>query len=424
MKSTKASILFVVLLLMLVPGCEQMFNFFEIKKLNGSFQSAELPKFNPKDWLSGNFQHKMTAWQNENFGFRNILVRLRNQIGFSLYKKSYANCVVVGKNDFLLDQTYIDAYNGKDFVGENEIEKRVQNFELLAQKLKERNKHLIIVLAPGKASFYHEYIPDKDLKALSQTNHSTFLKELKNSNLHFIDFKSWFDTLKPTHPYTLFPKNGIHWSSYGALIAADSLTKKISDVLGYKIPNAIIENVEWKNELIEVDQDVGLGMNLLFGPKNDPMPYPTFDFKKIDNSKKPNVLMVGDSYCWTFPLGYLKDNCFESFNYAYYNQELHELGKNAVPMAEVDLNALLEKTDLVILLSTDANLDEFDWNFSSQALETYTKQKANLLAETIKNIEADSTWFALVKQKALDKKISVDSMLTLDALHVLNSMNQ
>lgn len=405
---------------MLVPGCEQMFNFFEIKKLNGSFQSAEFPKVSVQDWLSGNFQHKMTAWQNENFGFRNILVRLRNQIGFSLYKKSYANCVVVGKNDFLLDQTYIDAYNGKDFVGENEIAKRVQNFELLAQKLKEKNKHLIIVLAPGKASYYHEYIPDKDLKVLSQTNHSTFLKELKNSNLHFIDFKSWFDTLKPIHPYTLFPKNGIHWSTYGALIAADSLTKKISDVLGYKIPNAIIENIEWKNELVEVDQDVGLGMNLLFGPKNDPMPYPKFEFKKIDNSKKPNVLMVGDSYCWTFPLGYLKHNCFESFNYAYYNQELHELGKNAVPMAEVDLNALLEKSDLVVLLSTDANLDEFDWHFSENVLESYTHQKAMLLEETKRNIRSDSNWFALIKQKAMDKKIPVDSMLMLDAMHVIN----
>jgi len=420
LKPSKVQLFFILLLLMLVPSCEQKLNLFEIKKLDGSFVSAELPKFSIDNWLSGSFQQKMTAWQNENFGFRNIFVRLRNQLGFLLYKKSYANCVVVGKDDYLLDQTYIDAYNGKDFVGESEIEKRIRNFELLAAHLKQENKHLIIALAPGKASFYHEYIPDKDLINIKKTNHSVFLEKLKTSNLNYIDFKSWFDTLKPKHLYNLFPKNGIHWSTYGAFIAADSLTKKISSVLGYKIPSPILEKIEWRENLFDVDQDVGLGMNLLFGPRNDVMPYPIYTFGKIEETRKPNVLMVGDSYCWTFPLGDLKDNCFQSFNYSYYNQELHELGKTAIPMANIDIKQLVEKSDLIILLSTDANLDEFDWHFTENFLEAHHHQKALLLEETKRNIRNDSNWFALIKQKAADKKIPVDSMLTMDALHVIN----
>ncbi len=409
---------------MFIPACEQTLNYFKIEKLNGSYQKTESPAFSFGDWLSGSFQKQMGQWQNENFGFRNILVRLHNQIGFDFYKKSYANFVVVGKNNYLLDQTYIDAYNGKDFIGENNIKNKVNNFEIFNDYLLENNKKLLIILAPGKASFYPEFIPDEDLKNKSTTNHHIFVKQFSKTKIDYIDFKTWFDTIKHTQPYTLFPKNGIHWSTFGALIAADSLLKKSAALLGYEISRPVIQKVEWKNNLADVDQDVGLGMNLLFGPKNDSMPYAQFSFSKVNETKKPKVLIVGDSYCWTLPLAEMKNNSFANLNFLYYNKELHPFGNAMIPIENVNITELLTQTDLVILLSTDANLNEFDWGFATNIISSINNEKNEILKTTIFNIKNDVNWFKLIKQKAKDKQISIDSMLYLDALHVLNSMEK
>lgn len=424
MKSIKSILFFIILIFLFIPACEQTLNYFKIKKLNGSYQKTESPQFSFTQWVSGDFQKQMGQWQNENFGFRNLLVRLHNQIGFDFFKKSYANFVVVGKNNYLLDQSYIDAYTGRDFIGENSIKNKVKNFELFEHYLGEKNKKLVIVFAPGKASFYPEFILDKDLKNKSTTNHSIFLKHLAKTNINYVDFKTWFDTLKYTQTYTLFPKNGIHWSTYGAMLAADSLLKISSSILGYEISKPIIEKVEWKNDLADVDQDVGLGMNLLFGPKNDSMPYPKFSFSKTNETKKPKVLIVGDSYCWTLPLAEMKSNSFENLNFLYYNKELHPFGNAMIPIEKVNIMELLAQTDLVVLLSTDANLNEFDWNFTTNMISKFTSEKNEILKTTIINIKNDHNWFELIKQKAKDKQISIDSMLYLDAMYVLNLKNK
>ena len=407
-----------------MPACEQAFNFFNVRKLNGSYPITERPKPTINGWFSGNFQKLLGQWQNEKFGFRNILVRLHNQVGFSFYNKPYANYVVISKNNYLLDQTYIDAYTGKDFIGELNIKNKVNNFELLQNYLVSQNKKLLLVFAPGKASFYNEYIPDKDLINKSTTNHKVFVEQLAKTNVNFIDFKTWFDKLKTTQPYTLFPKNGIHWSYYGAVLAADSLLKKTSNILGYEVAKPVIEKVEWRKNLFEVDQDVGLGMNLLFGPENDSMPYPVFSFSKVASAKKPKVLMVGDSYCWTFPLLEINKNAFEGLNFVYYNKELNVFDNDVIHLKKINTMEVLAQSDLVIILSTDANLNEFDWNFSSQVLNHLKIQKDAILKETMYNIKNDSNWFKLIQQKAKDKKISVDSMLYLDALYVLENMKK
>lgn len=424
MKSIKSILLFLVLISLFIPACEQFFNYFKIKKLNGSYQITEKPQFLFTNWFSGDFQKQMGKWQNENFGFRNLLVRTHNQIGFELYNKSYANFVVVGKENYLLDQTYIDAYTGRDNIGANKILNKVKDFEKFDNYLNGLNKKLLLVFAPGKASFYHEFIPDKYLKDITTTNHSMYVKYLAESKINYIDFKTWFDLLKSKSPNALFPKNGIHWSTYGALLAADSLLKYSSKVIGYDISKPMIEKLEWKYELQDVDQDVGLGMNLLVGPKNDSMPYPKFRFSKNENVKKPRVLLIGDSYCWTMPLAEMNANSFESLNFVYYNKELHPFGKEMVPMDKVNTADLLASSDIVIILSTDANLNEFDWNFTSSILNNFDNEKVQLINSTVSQIRNDSNWFKLVKQKAMEKNISLDSMLYLDALYVINSMKK
>jgi hypothetical protein len=149
-----------------------------------------------------------------------------------------------------------------------------------------------------------------------------------------------------------------------------------------------------------------------------------FSFSKVASAKKPKVLMVGDSYCWTFPLLEINKNAFEGLNFVYYNKELNVFDNDVIHLKKINTMEVLAQSDLVIILSTDANLNEFDWNFSSQVLNHLKIQKDAILKETMYNIKNDSNWFKLIQQKAKDKKISVDSMLYLDALYVLENMKK
>jgi hypothetical protein len=77
-------------------------------------------------------------------------------------------------------------------------------------------KQVLVILAPGKASYFPEFIPD-EMATITKlnTNYEGYKAELKESTVPFIDAHQWFRNMKDTSRYPLFPKCGIHWSKYG-----------------------------------------------------------------------------------------------------------------------------------------------------------------------------------------------------------------
>ncbi|MDP1727525.1 MAG: hypothetical protein Q8M15_12135 [Bacteroidota bacterium] len=424
MKTFKHKLFIFVMVILLLPVIQQVLHFCKVAPLNGDYKKAEKPEISFANWFKSEYQIKEVNWQNEYFGFRNILVRLHNQVGYVIYKKPYANQVVFGKNGFLFAQNYIDAFTGKDFIGETAIGAKLQKIKLVTEILKRKNISMLCVLAPGKASFFHEFIEDKDASIKGRTNYSVYAKLLKDSNIPYIDFKQWFDTLKVKQTHFLFPKNGIHWSSYGAILAADSLIKKIGEMRNIDIPKLIIDRVVLKDELSETDNDVGRGMNLLVGPKTYPMPYAEYHFENDRNKTKPRVIVVADSYYWTLPTFEMREKSFNGVNFLYYNKELHPTGPEMIPMSKVNLKELILNTDMVVLLCTDGNLSGFDWNFSQNVFDLFNGEYIQRLKETKTRIQKDAAWFKLIQKKAIARKISTDSMLQIDAMFVIEEENK
>ena len=60
---------------------------------------------------------------------------------------------------------------------------------------------LIFVFAPGKASVYPEYIPDEYFKQRKKTtNYDILVREMKNNNVAFIDFKDYLISKNISEP--------------------------------------------------------------------------------------------------------------------------------------------------------------------------------------------------------------------------------
>lgn len=425
--------LFAVLLLMLfLPIIQQNFNLIEIQPLNGTVKSSKDADFKKDLWFSNDYQEKKEAYLNSNFGFRNFLVRLNNQVAYQFFNKANANGVIVGKEDYLYEESYINAYTGKDFIGEDSIRNSVNRLKFISDTLRKLDKQLIVVFAAGKASYYPEYIPDKYLKGRQdKTNYKLFSEYTKKENLNVIDFNKWFMDNRNKSRYPLYPQHGIHWSTYGTVLAADSLIKKIEQLRNIDAPNLTFTGVNMEQPH-NVDYDIGDGMNLLYNLNGFDVAYPKMNMVVTENKVKPKVLVISDSFYWgMYNLGIA--NCFQNDHFWYYNKQVFpESNVKETTVEQQDFTSVIANHDVIVIMATEATLRGIGWGFIERAdqyfkgndlvKKKYTSPEyAQRVKEFVKYIKTQPKWMADVEDRADEKNISVDSALVLEAIwHVDN----
>jgi hypothetical protein len=436
--------LFVMLCL---PGLQRWLNLSEERALDGySPRVAENPDFTNSGWLSGTYQQQKEDWLNEHFGYRNTLLRLHNQIGYSWWNHSYTNAVVVGRDGYLFDQKYINAWNGSDFLGEEKIAVQVKKLAQVQQQLAELGTTVVVVLAPGKGSFFNSYIRGDDAKVKGETNYDAYLKHFKTLGINHIDGRNWFASWRKTSQYPLFPKCGIHWSTYSATLVTDSLNRYIGSLRGTVLAPLVIDKMIISDSVSLTDSDVGRGMNLLFEQEGFQMAYPVYHFDRSKSTEQPSLLAIGDSYYWTHDPGRFNRNVYSSTDFYYYNRDWHPIGEAQRKVNPREAFQQAMSHDVVVIYCTDANLPEFGWGFIEQVYEQLKisprlpemKQKplktglSTSFAQTIPadvsqmmiSIRSDESWFAAIKAKALQKGISADSMLYLDAKFMIDEQKK
>tara|TARA_Y100001954_G_C15785371_1_gene592184 strand:- start:371 stop:1522 length:1152 start_codon:yes stop_codon:yes gene_type:complete len=369
----KRIILLSVLFLMFIPMIEQKFLFFNHEPLDGSFIRAEKPVFSIDSWFHGNYTQVQEKYLNENFGFRNWFVRLYNQLQYKLYNHANANSVIIGKKKYLYEEDYISAYLGRDFIGDSVIRKKVNKLQKISDTLKTKDIDLIVVLAPGKGSFYPEYIPEKYSPNIkTKTNYEVYKKIMQEHELHILDFHSWFLSMKSLGKHPLFPKTGIHWSKYGEFLAADSLIKYIRSISKKPFHSKFeLIKINSGEIILKGDEDIEKGMNLLFDISDLRMGYPEF-ITKIDSNSNLKALTIADSYYWgMFNFG-LSKHFFNNGQFWFYNKEVFpDSYDNPTYVEDISIKKSVENNDIIIILATDANLSKFAFGFIDQLYDEY-----------------------------------------------------
>ncbi len=191
-----------------------------IKPLAGAYARVEWPRADWNLWFSGEFQKQCEKYIEQNIGFRSFFVRFKNQVDYTIFDVSNSPKIVVGKAGYLYEQSYIDAYLGRDFAGIEALEKMVSQAKALQMALKLRGVDLMIVLVPGKAAFYPEFIPVRYASVKKRmTNYEYFKKRFQEEGINYLDLYAEFVSMKQASKYDLYPKYGMHWSNYGAALA-------------------------------------------------------------------------------------------------------------------------------------------------------------------------------------------------------------
>jgi hypothetical protein len=350
------------------------FQLLEVEPLQGSYGMVDDPAISKASWFDGSYQEQEALYINQNFGFRSTFVRSYNQWYFSRYNQARANGVIIGKEDYLYEFNYIAAALGRDYIGEEAIADKVYKLNAVSKILHEKDIKIMVLLAPGKGSFYSEFIPDiYEPERLSITNYDTYKKKLDEANIKVLDMHQWFMDMKGKTEYPLFPKTGIHWSKYGEVLVLDSLVKYINALdMDKRVATIIPGESAPSKRVLDTDDDIERGMNLLFDIPDLAMGYTPFE-TVVDSTQTPaKVLSVADSYYWGLHNWGVSKHIFNDGQFWFYNEQIYP-DVNGIPLkvSEVDLKAEVEKNDVILLLSTDANLYRFAFGFIDQLYAAY-----------------------------------------------------
>jgi hypothetical protein len=404
-----------IVLLLALPGIQMMTGLFREKPLNGAFTLAEKPAFTVESWMDGNFQSEAEQYMKDRAGFRNFLVRLQNEVTYSLFNEAHAEGAVVGKAGQLYEYDYIRAWLAEDYPGDSFADKKLIRLKYMQEYLKrEKGIDLVLVFEPGKASFYPEFIPDQYVKQKSGlSSYERFRDKAKEYGVDFIDFQQYFLELKQNSQYPLFPKYGTHWSVYGMHFAADSLLRFIEQRRGIHLTRATVGSVQYSTLPLETDDDVLKTMNTLIRRHDVTLAYPRYSFDTIHPGYKPMILAVADSYYWNIFNTDIPKYVFANQAYWYFNSQVYpDYYLDKTTTKDLNLKKEVEKQQVIFLMVTERFVHKFDWKLIDQLCDIYAPPYfKDPVYQNINNIMQVEDWYNDIIDKSIKKKKPLEETL-------------
>lgn len=328
----------------------------------------------------GSYQTYLNEKWEESFPGKKMLLKIRNQMLYSLFQESPNSNVVIGKDGYLYEPAYIyfetQAYAPSS---EEYFENLGCNLRELNKKLEKNGKELYVFITPSKAHFYKDYIPSRymfldDEDAYSYTNYTKLLEELEKNNINYYDSVAFIEENLNSGilEAPLFYASGIHWSQpWGETCAADFLAY-MNEHSKYDLGEVSVTESTC-DKPVSPATDLYSSLNLVLPAKEQW--YSAEMSVDIEGEDKPNIFLRGGSFmgqslnslirCGLFG----KDVHFEN-NYYFtdqYSSSYTLSGFKAYD--EIDLDTLVGQSDILVLEVNEGAIYTMSWGFIEYLLE-------------------------------------------------------
>lgn len=436
MKNVIKIILFALTALLLFASMfQKATHLWDFKKLNGVEIPAPMPDMTFHTISDGSFQTGTEAYLKQNFGFRQPLIRFYNQYLWDFYTTSNGNrgILTLGKDGWLYEPWSVDDYyqihyhqhaTDADQLTEqlSEEAKRVYQLQHI---LESYGTHLFVCLVPSKDMLYPEHLPENhDTRFDDEPKMSArfFLKdEYTRLGVNVLDLGTFFQQMKDTADFTIFPKTGTHWSKYSSLFAADTLIRYMEHLGGINMRDLVI-GPRTLQDAQEADTDLENLLNLI-----RPLPRPQYYYATATSDKDttavmPKMIVIGDSFWWNIIYQTPVQEIFSEFPYWYYNSTIY-YDPIYQSVNEVNLANEILSSDFIILFYSSTQLYKLNNGFTKKALlalcfnpEEIDSAKAKLE----QNIRSDSAWMGSLKKaseaqgKPLDEIVQKEAQWLID----------
>ncbi|HNQ68499.1 MAG TPA: hypothetical protein PKN32_08975 [Bacteroidales bacterium] len=425
MEKLKKYFYIVLVLLLFLPIAQRFFKFHISEPLNGLAAFSDYPTFHLKDWHKGKYQKTVEIFVNDNFGFRNTLLRWANSFDYWVFRYSNTKDLVIGKDGHLFFDYNIDNYLGITQQNRKHIDSLFVETDQLNKKLKERGIELIFVIAPSNAYYYSDKFPPQyDRYPKKENDYDYYLKKLNQYKISYVDFNKWFLEIKDTVSIDLFPKNGTHYTYFSAVWLADSLVGYLENKKNIDMPEIIYESTRI-DTMTKTEHDLENILNLSHKLDNEKLYYYKLKFN-TENKTTPKVLTVGDSFYWPVLNQMIPKNCFGNVAYWFYNDAVFpESFTKKKTTDQVDLDSLFNGLDFIIIFSSATLMNNYDYNGFIGDMQDYLNGNYTIRKEDeelqywINAIHNNPDWYNKIKQKAENMNIPVDEQIKNEALWMI-----
>lgn len=317
-----------------------------------------------ENWFSGEYQRALARKVTCTYGLRGHIVRLFNQLDFSLLGTMNPQ-VVKGEDDFLFEPVYQNPVCGKDLMEESTIEAKVDSLSYLDQLLREQGKKLYVMMAPNKWR-YHSAKAPWTCEQASETNYDRFRALMTAKEVSTIDCIQLFEQWRDSAEYPLYAQSGTHWSIYGAWRVSQYLRDTVH-ADGFRMPELEAVSIDVINEPRNTDKDLHDLLNVLEkAPKTD-LAYPHAVASEAPSTR---AMIVADSYYWTFVYLELHDKLWAAESpFLYYNNFRYKDFYTKEVIEKGDRAKWLTDTDIVLIMLHEPALHEVGYGFLSEAIQ-------------------------------------------------------
>jgi hypothetical protein len=395
--------------------------------LEGSYEIKAPSELNWHNWINGVYQSKADGAATDHIGFRGYATRLRNQLDFSLFKLAHSDKAIVGKDNILFDEWYLNAWSGRTFIGKDFIDIKLHKLKMVQDTMRKNGTELFFVLAPDKATFFEDKIPDYYKKHVSPENNYSYLSQrAKEIGVNHIDFNKYFLSIKDTSRYALYPKGGIHWTNYGAYFALDSIIKYIESIKKIDLNDISIESLEVTHSPHHPDYDIGKNINLLCMIPQWEMAYPKLSYENNPGKPKPKLLVSGDSYYFNIFNYDFTSHLFQNNAFWYYAMWVYpETYLETTASTDLDFRKEMEEKDIIMLMVTSRFMHNIDWLVIEKLFDIYYPDilwKNTYDKRTTMHIDHD--YFYWLLSEAEKRNIPIAKKMDLDAEFMLSNSKQ
>ena len=429
MKILKSVLAFIIILVMFLPVIQGATGFFNEVPLKGAYERPKIDTLNRKNWFERNYQKSAAEVVNDVLPLRPFLVRIYNQADYLLLGSINASGIVEGRNKVLFETGYIDAVQGKDYKGEQMIIHQLEGLRYIQKTLKKENVDFIFIISPSKARFYPDLYPHHYHKRPAGISNYDKMVELLGTrfrDIHFNNMDKYFCGLRNKSDLPVYPRGGIHWTTYAARVFAfDSMLHYMASLRPVPMLGLKLSSVYWTSRLDPTDEDMVQAMNLLLPLYHDSLPYPRFSVTNI-TGYRPNILMISDSYYWNIYSLPLTRLLFRRNDFWYYNRTYYPLWFYTRPPWKdmVLLKHELKSHDFIILMATELNIPSL-FNFVEDFASCYDpnnpqvkaeqERKKALIGKIKYNMTIIPEWMELLRKKAVQQKLPLEKIMEIDA---------
>lgn len=391
-----------------------------------------------KTYYDGSYQDYLTEHAKRNTGFREFFIRNYNQVAYSCFNKITNKNIVKGRDQELYLKMYLNEATGVTFKqhfadvdeAKAEARKNVEETLRLIDTLHQHGKAFLFVFAPTKPAVYPDKLPSYYKNHLTDFSLEEYYIQLfKENHIPHIDFYHYFQDIKDTFPYPLYPRTGTHWSEATIPYVADSVLKKLAEITGYKLPSVHYIDDNLSTDYSVQDGELEASMNLLF-PLNKPaIPRPVFELTDTVGTDKPNLLVVADSY-FTQLRNSTFIEAFDAWEFWVYNRDV----QSSNPQHQwkqldqlLDADEVLNNADIVMAVFTAPMYYTYMFGFPQTAQNLFQNGEISegaKLQAVMQMIKDNEDWMKAVEKQAEERGLTVEQNLRRNAIYVLEKKKQ